>query len=134
MTTLFYPGTDPTVTRVGLAHYGESLAAHSFFRVHGPQKSRTADPHHLTRNNSFGVSLILLTLLCMVVLSSAPYRGYQSCWKQQRSSRSLLSSSVSFSSDSTCLVVYLFFLQCSPPVPVPSGVVFCWSLSGYDLC
>ncbi len=48
MTTLFYPGTDPTVTRVGLAHYGESLAAHSFFRVHGPQKSRTADPHHLT--------------------------------------------------------------------------------------
>ena len=50
MTTLFYPGTDPTVPRVGLAHYGESLAAHSFFRVHSPQKSRTADPHHLTHN------------------------------------------------------------------------------------
>jgi len=89
MTTLFYPGTDPTVSRVGLAHYGESLAAHSFFRVHGPQKSRTADPHHLTHSDIFGVSLILLTMLGTVVLSSAPYRGYQSCWKQQRSLRSL---------------------------------------------
>jgi len=50
MTTLFYTGTDPTVTRVGLAHYGESLAVHSIFRVQSPQKSRTADPHHLTHN------------------------------------------------------------------------------------
>ena len=31
MTTLFYPGSVPTVSRVGLAYYGESLAAHSFF-------------------------------------------------------------------------------------------------------
>ncbi len=74
MTTLFYPGTDPTVSRVGLAHYGESLAAHSFFRVHSPRKNRAADPHHLTLSDFFGVSLILLTTLGTVVLSSAPYR------------------------------------------------------------
>ena len=33
MTTLFYTGTDPIDSRMGLAHYCESLAAHSFFRV-----------------------------------------------------------------------------------------------------
>lgn len=68
VTTLFYPGTDPTDSRVGLAHYGESLAAHSFFRVHSPQKSRTADPHHLTHNlecKSYYVDSILYG--CFVV-------------------------------------------------------------------
>jgi hypothetical protein len=44
MTTLFYPGTDPTVSRVGLAHYGESLAAHSFFRVQLPTKKQDSRP------------------------------------------------------------------------------------------
>jgi hypothetical protein len=40
MTTLFYTGTDPTDSRAGLAHYGESLAAHSFYRVQLPTKKQ----------------------------------------------------------------------------------------------
>ena len=33
LTTLFYTGTDPHIERAcGLAHYGKSLAAHSFLK------------------------------------------------------------------------------------------------------
>jgi hypothetical protein len=44
MTTLFYTGTDPIDSRMGLAHYGESLAAHSFFRVQLPTKKQDSRP------------------------------------------------------------------------------------------
>jgi len=40
MTTLFYLGTNPNVTMIGLAHYGELLATHSFYRVQLPTKKQ----------------------------------------------------------------------------------------------
>jgi hypothetical protein len=43
-TTLFYTDTDPTDSRVELAHYSESLAAHSFFRVQLPTKKKDSRP------------------------------------------------------------------------------------------
>jgi len=93
---------------MGLAHYGESLAAHSFFRVQLPTKKQDSRPSPSYTQIFYGVSLMIPCLADKAVLSLALYRGYRSCLKRQRSLQLPLFFSVSFSFGSIGQVAYLF--------------------------